>query len=159
MGQSEQEDAPRNILPSRRSVLGGAAGGMASLFAATGLPRAQAQEASIPATGLPPFIYDLEGSEPTTFAGGTLRTATVKNIPALKDMAIFAEKIDSGAMREVHWHSNCGELNYCLSGEGTIGVFSPRATTPRSISKPAASPTSRSATRITFRTAAPIHCI
>src|SRR4051812_37357693 len=120
MGQPEHGNAPRNVLASGRSVLG-----VAGLLAASGLPRAQAQEASIPATGLPPFIYDLEGSEPTTVSGGTLRTATIENIPGLKDMSIFAEQIDTGALRELHWHSNCGELNYCLSGEGTIGVFSP----------------------------------
>jgi oxalate decarboxylase len=126
MDHSESEKEVRGAVASRRSVLGGvAAGSVASLLASTRLPLASAQEASIPPSGLPPFIYHLEGSEPTRFTGGTLRTATVENIPALKDFAIFAEQIDAGAMRELHWHSNCGELNYCLSGEGTIGVFSP----------------------------------
>jgi len=57
---------------------------MASLFASSRLPLASAQEASLPPSGLPPFLYDLEGSEPSRFSGGTLRTATVENIPALK---------------------------------------------------------------------------
>ena len=68
MDQSENEKEPRDP-PSRRRVLGGAAGGMASLLASSRLPLASAQEASLPPSGLPPFFYDLEGSEPTRFSG------------------------------------------------------------------------------------------
>ena len=123
---------PENELPraTRRRVLGGAAaGGVAGLFATTLLQRASAQEAANWETAslpLPPFSYNLEASEPQHFTGGTLRTATSSNIPALEGFAIFSESIDAGALRELHWHSNCHELSYCLSGEGTIGIHSPK---------------------------------
>jgi oxalate decarboxylase len=72
----------------------------------------------------PSFKYRLEASAPQRYAGGTLRTATQQNIPSLKGMAIFSERIDPGSLRELHWHPNASELNYCLSGHGTIGIFS-----------------------------------
>ncbi|HKC73329.1 MAG TPA: cupin domain-containing protein [Chloroflexota bacterium] len=70
------------------------------------------------------FKYHLEASAPQRYAGGTLRTATQQNIPSLTGMALFSEQIDPGSLRELHWHPNASELNYCLSGHGTIGIFS-----------------------------------
>jgi len=71
------------------------------------------------------FNYRLEASTPQRFDGGTLRTVTGKNIPSLKDMALYSVSIDPGSLREVHWHPNAGELAYCLEGQGTFGILSP----------------------------------
>jgi oxalate decarboxylase len=71
------------------------------------------------------FKYQLEASTPQRFDGGTLRTVTRKNIPSLKDMALYSVSIDPGSLREVHWHPNAGELAYCLEGQGTFGILSP----------------------------------
>ena len=129
--QQEPEDSESTLSrASRRRVLGGAAaGGMAGLLATSIFQRAAAQDAPGWETAshtLPPFSYNLEASEPQSFTGGTLRTATSTNIPALEGFSIFSESIDPGALRELHWHSNCHELSYCLSGEGTIGIHSPK---------------------------------
>jgi oxalate decarboxylase len=71
------------------------------------------------------FKYQLESSTPYYFEGGTNRIATQKNIPSLKDIALYSLQIDPGCLRELHWHPNAGELNYCLQGHGVIGIFSP----------------------------------
>jgi len=71
------------------------------------------------------FKYQLEESVPQQFEGGTNRTATQRNIPSLKGMAIYSLQIDPGCLRELHWHPNAGELGYCLQGQGTMGIFSP----------------------------------
>jgi oxalate decarboxylase len=71
------------------------------------------------------FKYQLEASTPQRFGGGTLRTVTRKNIPSLRDMALYSESIDPGSLREVHWHPNTGELAYCLEGQGTFSILSP----------------------------------
>jgi hypothetical protein len=71
------------------------------------------------------FKYQLEASTPQRFGGGTLRTVTRKNIPSLRDMALYSESIDPGSLREVHWHPNAGELAYCLEGQGAFGILSP----------------------------------
>jgi oxalate decarboxylase len=112
---------------SRRTALGGlAAGGLTAL--AAGVSRAgQGPETAAPTTtlppSLPPFVYRLEASEPTVYAGGTLRTATRANIPALSGLAVYSEVIEPGALRELHWHANAHELNVCLSGEGVVGIL------------------------------------
>ena len=43
-------------------------------------------------------------------------------------MAINAERLDPGDVRELHWHVNAHELGYCLAGEGRMGIFSPDGT-------------------------------
>ncbi len=71
------------------------------------------------------FQYALETSTPQQFEGGTKRTVTVKNIPRLRDLALYSLSVEPGCLRELHWHPNAGELSYCLAGQGRMGVFSP----------------------------------
>jgi oxalate decarboxylase len=71
------------------------------------------------------FKYQLELATPDCFAGGTNRTATRQNIPDLKDIAMYSLRIEPRGLRELHWHPNAGELNYCLQGQGTIGILTP----------------------------------
>ena len=126
-------------LISRRRALGTlAGGGIATGLAATmsreilaknwtATPSAQTANAASGSGGsaeTTPFNYRLGASEPQTFAGGTLRTATTRNIPALSGLSINVLDINAGALRELHWHPNASEINYCLEGKGTIGILS-----------------------------------
>lgn len=116
---------------SRRRALealagGGVAAGLAAALARSGLawdgatPTVQTSSPD----GATPFNYQLGASEPQVFTGGTLRTATVRNIESLAGLSINILEIDAGALRELHWHPNAGEINYVLAGEGTIGILS-----------------------------------
>jgi oxalate decarboxylase len=67
--------------------------------------------------------YDLEQAEPLRYAGGTSRIVTSANIAKLSGLSMASLHIDPGAMQELHWHTNANELNYCLSGQGEIGIF------------------------------------
>ena len=69
------------------------------------------------------FKFSLESSDPQVFAGGTLKTAVAGDLEELSGMSLFSLRINPGAMRELHWHPNAHELNYCLSGQGEIGIF------------------------------------
>jgi oxalate decarboxylase len=40
-------------------------------------------------------------------------------------MAMFAERVEPGYIRELHWHPNAAELSCCLAGEGTLFLASP----------------------------------
>jgi oxalate decarboxylase len=115
---------------SRRRAIGAiAGGGLATGIAAAMARNGAAWDATPAATvadasGTTPFNYRLGASTPQVFAGGTLRTATKANIDSLLGLSLNVLEIYPGAARELHWHPNCGEINYCLSGEGIIGVLS-----------------------------------
>ena len=74
--------------------------------------------------GLRPFAYALEASTPQQFAAGTVRWGTVEHLSTLRGAAMASERIDSGGLRELHWHLNAHELSYCLAGQGRMGIFS-----------------------------------
>lgn len=74
------------------------------------------------------FKYRLELSTPQRFAGGTNRVVNAENITLLKGLTLFSERVDPGGLREMHWHVNAHELNYCLRGQGEIGILTPDGT-------------------------------
>jgi oxalate decarboxylase len=78
--------------------------------------------------GLPPFVYALEASAPTQYTAGTIRWATRAQFPPLQGAAFASEHLGAGGLRELHWHLNAHELNYCLAGHGQIGIFAPDGT-------------------------------
>ncbi len=128
---------PVVALISRRRALGAlAGGGIATGIAATMSPDLLAKDwtatPSVPVStsasdrgaGSTPFNYRLGASNPQVFSGGSLRTVTGKDIPALSGLSINLLEINPGSLRELHWHPNAHEINYCLEGEGTIGILS-----------------------------------
>jgi oxalate decarboxylase len=152
VGNAEDAPASRalNGLATRRKALGTIAGGgvTAGLVSTFGRS-AFAQDASAPTpvstpqpwsstsgTGVgeavaatntgntSPFSYRLGASEPLVYQSGTLRMATSQNIAALSGLSINLLDIAVGGLREIHWHPNASELNYCLEGEGEIGILS-----------------------------------
>ncbi len=120
---------------SRRRALeaiagGSVAAGLAAAMARNGLAwDGLAWDDATPAAsgspdGATPFNYRLGASAPQIFTDGKLRTATVANIASLAGLSINLLDIDPGALRELHWHPNAGEINYVLEGEGSIGILS-----------------------------------
>ena len=45
----------------------------------------------------------------------------------LKEWHCICSRLDSGGIREPHWHPNASELSYCLSGRALMTIFSPGA--------------------------------
>lgn len=113
---------------SRRAALHRlGAGGLAAVGTIGFHGACQAQEATPApeAGGLPPFHFGLEASKADQFAAGLVRWATKTQFPVLKGMALASERVDPGGLREIHWHGNAHELNYCLRGQGEMAIFSP----------------------------------
>jgi len=53
--------------------------------------------------------------------------ANEENFPLLKGMSLCSLRLDSGGIREPHWHPNASELSYCLLGRALMTIFSPGA--------------------------------
>ena len=66
-------------------------------------------------TGLS-FRYELEKQKPRLGDGGTTRGASVHEFPASVGIAGVSMRLDSGSMRELHWHANAAEWGYVVSG-------------------------------------------
>ncbi|HEU5230392.1 MAG TPA: cupin domain-containing protein [Ktedonobacteraceae bacterium] len=131
--QPAENDA--NSFP-RRSLLKGATVAAATLGALGGIALPAGAASAATSTAMTPlakrsasgkkpdsFKFSLEKSAPDVFVGGTNRTAVAGDIEELSGMSLFSLRINPGAMRELHWHINANELNYCLSGQGEIGIF------------------------------------
>jgi len=48
---------------------------------------------------------------------------TADSLPILSGMSIKRIVINPGAMRTPHWHANCNELTYCVSGTSFVSVL------------------------------------
>jgi oxalate decarboxylase len=71
---------------------------------------------------------NLEAIKPQAICdGGTRAMANKENFPLLKGMALYSLRLDSGGVREPHWHPNAAELSYCLAGKALMTIFSPGA--------------------------------
>jgi oxalate decarboxylase len=57
--------------------------------------------------------------------GGSARPVSTKDIPLLQGITLFTLNIVPHGLREPHWHPDTGELNYCVSGRGQIGLVAP----------------------------------
>lgn len=119
--------APRGRL-SRRAVGAFATAGLAAGLVIQGHPRyAHAEEpasSQLNADGTTPFNFHLVSSAPKTLAGGTIRTASVAEMPRLTGLSMQLVEIAPGALREVHWHPNAAEIGYVLAGNGVMSILS-----------------------------------
>ena len=50
---------------------------------------------------------------------------TARNFPQLKDIAIQDLNMVVGGFREPHLHPNAMQLDFCISGQGEIGILEP----------------------------------
>ena len=117
---------------SRRSVLGGAAGGVLAA-AATAEGRAQGQQppsgptpASLAGTELPSFRFALGAMTPKVYDGGWLRAATVDQFPVSQKLAGALMQLVPGGLRELHWHSNAAEWAYVIKGQCRVTTIDPQ---------------------------------
>ncbi|MCH5645115.1 MULTISPECIES: cupin domain-containing protein [unclassified Gordonia (in: high G+C Gram-positive bacteria)] len=54
---------------------------------------------------------------------GSIRRITADEFPILRGLSIKRIVINPGAMRTPHWHANCNELTYCVSGTSLVSVL------------------------------------
>ena len=72
-----------------------------------------------------PIIFDLDGTKPqfsTPYGNRTIMNAD--NFPVLKGMGAVLLRLEKGGVREPHWHPNAAELNYCISGNARMTIYS-----------------------------------
>ncbi len=63
------------------------------------------------------------------FPQGDFYRASSKNFPDLKGLAIQALELAPGAVREPHTHPNANQLDFCVSGQGFVGIVGPEGET------------------------------
>ncbi|HEY9387795.1 MAG TPA: cupin domain-containing protein [Nitrososphaeraceae archaeon] len=72
--------------------------------------------------------FNLEAITPQAVRNGGTRTmANADNFSLLNGMALYSLRLESGGVREPHWHPNAAELSYCLAGRALMSIFSPGA--------------------------------
>ncbi len=74
------------------------------------------------------YHFPLASAKPTAVTpGGTVTELTEDNFPIFKGNAagVFYLTLKPGALREPHWHPNAWEMDYCVEGEGELGVVTP----------------------------------
>jgi len=72
--------------------------------------------------------FNLESIRPqAVLEAGTRAMANKDNFSILNGMALYSLRLDSGGVREPHWHPNADELSYCVSGRALVTIFSPGA--------------------------------
>jgi oxalate decarboxylase len=54
---------------------------------------------------------------------GSIRRVTADSLPILSGLSIKRIIVNPGAMRTPHWHANCNELTYCVSGTSFVSVL------------------------------------
>jgi oxalate decarboxylase len=54
---------------------------------------------------------------------GSIHALTKENFPVLERISIRRLVLESGAVREPHWHANADELTYCLAGDVLVSVL------------------------------------
>jgi oxalate decarboxylase len=68
--------------------------------------------------------FDLDAINPQAVCkGGTRTMVNENNFSLLKGMVLYLLRLDSGGVREPHWHPNAAELSYCLSGSALMTIF------------------------------------
>jgi oxalate decarboxylase len=54
---------------------------------------------------------------------GSIRRVTADTLPILSGISIKRIVVNPGAMRTPHWHADCNELTYCVSGTSLVSVL------------------------------------
>jgi len=92
-------------------------------------PAAAASKSEAPSAP-PPLSYKfkLDALKPAVdTAGGSVAECDARNFPIVENgnAAIFLLKLKPGGLREPHWHPNCWELDYVVSGTVQMTIVSP----------------------------------
>ncbi|PGU19082.1 cupin domain-containing protein [Bacillus thuringiensis] len=70
--------------------------------------------------------YNFKETVFKSFDSGSFFRASVKEFPVLKGLAVQGLDLEPGAVREPHTHPNANQLDYCISGEGRVGIIGPQ---------------------------------
>jgi len=87
------------------------------------LPASKAIDAPWPKESTHKFRLLADARARRDFDGGTFNLATVDEWPVSKTMAGGLIVIKPGQIKELHWHPNANEFNYCLKGSGQMALF------------------------------------
>jgi oxalate decarboxylase len=75
-----------------------------------------------------PIFFDLDGTKPQfSMPYGNRTIMNADNFPVLKGMGAVLLRLKKGGVREPHWHPNAAELNYCISGNAKMTIYSNNA--------------------------------
>jgi oxalate decarboxylase len=77
---------------------------------------------------LPSFRYAMENQTGRVNESGSAKEASVDEFPVSEGIAAVSMRLESGAVRELHWHAIAAEWAYMLRGHCRITVFSPDGT-------------------------------
>jgi oxalate decarboxylase len=58
---------------------------------------------------------------------GTVTRVSARELPMLRGLSIKRLILAPGAVRAPHWHANCGELGYCVSGDLLVSILGNRS--------------------------------
>ena len=75
---------------------------------------------------LPTFKFELEKSTGKVIGGSFGKEATVKQLPISKGIAGVSMRLESGAMRELHWHATAAEWAFVIEGRVRTTVIDPQ---------------------------------
>src|SRR3981189_2527174 len=74
---------------------------------------------------LPAFKFALEKSEGKVIGNSYGKEATVTQLPISKGLAGVSMKIETGAMRALHWHATAAEWAFVLEGRVRTTIVDP----------------------------------
>jgi oxalate decarboxylase/phosphoglucose isomerase-like protein (cupin superfamily) len=98
-----------------------ATGAVAAVGAAAASAESAAAALSHEAKAEHEYLFDLLGSKPQSFSGGTARVITKSDFPALEGISFAYVTIKPGAIRVPHWHSG-NEINFNIKGKTRVGI-------------------------------------
>jgi oxalate decarboxylase len=77
------------------------------------------------------FSFDLAGQKaPVNVPGGTIREANAGTFPVLQGLSAYILTLDPGGVRIPHWHPDCSEMQYLVSGANVqVGLMQPPTAT------------------------------
>lgn len=129
-------ESKQDLISKRRTFLGSMAGflGVGFLAWLDSWSKAKAGDVSFmnnlpdPVTSgkeLPTFKFQLEKQKGRVKGGSSVKAATAINFPISKSFAGASMWLESGGMRELHWHSNAAEWTYIVEGRIRITIIDP----------------------------------
>jgi oxalate decarboxylase len=71
----------------------------------------------------PGLSHKMAAQQPVKTKSGTVRITDTSVFPASKTISAALVEVQSGGMRELHWHPNTNEWQYYIEGQARMGVF------------------------------------
>jgi len=102
--------------------------GLALGAAATSSAASNATESAVPKPGTHRYKFKLGALTPTVDnAGGSVAECDKRVFPIVEHggAGIFLLKLKPGGLREPHWHPNCWEMDYVVSGTVEMTIIPP----------------------------------